>query len=387
MSSRRQFISGTVGAIMSAEFAPRFAQARSTGAAGSAKSLRILFLGGTGFIGPHHVRAAVERGHKVSVFNRGKSEADLPAAVERLVGDRNADLGAIKNRDWDAVVDLQTYSPRWVRSLGQALKGRVNHYTFISTVMAYARNNGVVDEASPLMQLAGDVDPFRTQPSGWQQYGSFKVTCEREAEAQFPRKTLVVRPGVISGPGDHTDHLAYWLARMRKGGEILAPGDPLAPLQYIDARDLADWVIRMIEEAETGTYNAVGPAMSMGMSELLGAVRSMFATPMRLTWVPSQWLIEHGVKADGTKGAPFFWTKSPNLAEPDELWLSYQVSSQRAVSKGLTFRSVATTLQDNLSWYTTLPAERQAMPFSGWAPEYEQRLLTAWHDHQAKAHE
>lgn len=370
---------------MSAESGPPFAQTRSTGTAVSSKSLRILFLGGTGFIGPHHLRAAVERGHKVSVFNRGKSEADLPAAVERLVGDRNADLGAIKNRDWDAVVDLQTYSPGWVRSLGQTLKGRVNHYTLISTVMAYARNPGVVDEASPLMQHVGDIDPFRTQPSGWHQYGSFKVACEREAEAQFPRKTLVVRPGVISGPGDSADHLAYWFARMRKGGEVLAPGDPLAPIQYIDARDLADWVIRMIEEGETGTYNAVGPARPMGMCELLGAIRSMFAIPMQLTWVPSQWLIEQGAKADGANGAPFFWTKSPNLAEPDELWLSYRVCSRRAISKGLTFRSVAATLEDNLNWYRALPAERQAKPSSGWAPEHEQRLLTAWHDDQAKA--
>jgi 2'-hydroxyisoflavone reductase len=179
-------------------------------------------LGGTGFIGPHHhVRAAITRGHRVSVFNRGKSPADIPAEVERLVGDRNGDLESIKNRDWDAVIDLQTYSPGWVRTLGQALRGRVKHYTFISTVMTYARSADVVDENSAVLQQTDAIDPYGVQPSGWVQYGAFKVLCEREGETQFPRRTLVVRPGVITGPGDDADHIAYWFARMERGGEIL----------------------------------------------------------------------------------------------------------------------------------------------------------------------
>lgn len=233
------------------------------------------------------MRAAVARGHEVSVFNRGKSAADLPLDVERLVGDRTGDLVSIQNRDWDAVIDLQTYSPVWVRGLGEALAGRVKHYTFISTVMTYARSATEIDETSPLMRHDGNVDPYQTHPSRWQQYGSFKVVCEREAQAQFPGQTLVVRPGVISGPGDPTDHLAYCFARMRRGGEILAPGDSLSPIQFIDARDLAQWVLTMVEAADTGICNAVGSPMPMAMSEFLGAVRSLFTVPMRLTWVPS----------------------------------------------------------------------------------------------------
>jgi 2'-hydroxyisoflavone reductase len=377
MNNRRQFIEGAMAALVGAEAASRFGSAQVTPA--SSTSLRILILGGTNYIGPHYVRTAVSRGHKVSVFNRGKTKADLSPTVERLIGDRNGDLRSIENREWDAVIDLQTLSPGWIRTLGRALRGRVKHYTFISSVALYAENVGIVDENSALLQLEDNVDPYRAQPSTHPQYRSFKVICEREAEAQFPRIALVIRPTVISGPEDPAHWIGYWLGRMRKSGEIAAPGDPLAPVQYIDAFDLAEWNVSMVERGETGAYNAAGPSMPMGMGELLGAARSMFSIPTRLTWIPSHWLIAQGIKSGQ---ASIFWVRPPDLAEPDAVWLSYKVSCEKAIAKGLSFRPLATTLQDILTWYKDLPSERQAELETAWKPKSEQQVLSEWHNYQ-----
>lgn len=343
--------------------------------------MRILIIGGTGFAGSHQVHAALARGHNVTTFTRSALRKDFPPEVEVVAGDRFGDLKTLKNQDWDAVIDNAAFAPLAVRALGQALKDRVRHYTLISTVMTYARDSGRIDEHSAILEYKEPVDPYTLKlPSGWPEYGSLKILCEREAEAMFSGKTLVVRPGVISGPGDTVDHIAYWFARMARGGEVLAPGEPAAPVQFIDARDLAQWVVRMAEGGETGCYNAVGPSVPMGMAELLGAVQRLFSTDTCLTWVPSRWLIEQKLKADQ---APFFWLKDPELAEYDELWLSYKVSSKKAQAMGLSFRPMSATLSDNLEWYQSLPAERQALPASGWNSELEQRLLMNWHAHSS----
>jgi nucleoside-diphosphate-sugar epimerase len=178
--------------------------------------LRVLILGGTGNIGPYHVRAAVARGHHVSVFSRGRSAAELPSGVEHLVGDRDGDLNSIHGRDWDAVLDIATFGPGWVRTLGEALKGRVGHYTFISTVSVYDNPaaNKITDEASRVLAYQGSADPYSVIREG-QDYGALKVLCEREAESQFPGAALVIRPGYIAGPGDTHPPLPYWLLRMR----------------------------------------------------------------------------------------------------------------------------------------------------------------------------
>jgi 2'-hydroxyisoflavone reductase len=346
--------------------------------------LNILIIGGAGFAGSHQVHAAVSRGHKVAVLSRrGKREvASVPSSVEELVGDRFGELDEIKGRIWDAVIDFAAFAPLGVRMLGEQLGGQIKHYTLVSTVMTYSRTGFEVDELSPVLEFDGTADPFTLQmPKGWRQYGSLKVLCEREAERQFPGRTLIARPSVISGPGDGVDHIAYWFARMQKGGEILAPGNPLAPIQFIDARDLAEWLIRMVESNETGTYNAAGPMMTMTMCELLGAVRSLFSTPLQLTWVSSQWLTEQKVTADQ---APFFWVRDPQSAQPDELWLSYRVSSAKAHAKGLAYRPLSSTLADNLSWFRSLPEERQASPRSGWTEKYERELLMSWREHCQK---
>jgi 2'-hydroxyisoflavone reductase len=303
------------------------------------KCLRILIIGGSGFAGSHCVHAAAARGHQVTVFSRGAKKLDLPSEIEFFAGDRYKDLNAIENRDWDAVIDFAAYAPLAVRQLGAALKGRVAHYTFISTVMTYARTDGRVDESSAVLPHTDPVDPYAVQRhSGWYQYGSLKVLSEQEARRQFPRTTLIVRPGVIVGPGDSVDHIAYWFGRMEQGGEILVPGDPSAPVQFIDARDLAKWIVDMVERRETGVYNATGPEVPIQMGALLDELREPFRVPMNLASVPTSWLIEQGLRADDV---PFFWVKNPEAAEHDELWLSYRVSSDKALAKGLVHRSLA----------------------------------------------
>ena len=216
---------------------------------------------------------------------------------------------------------------------------------------------------------------------GWYQYGSFKVLCEQEAEKQFAKRTLIVRPGVIVGPGDRTTHLNHWLARMEQGGEVLAPGDPLDPAQFIDARDLARWTLLMVEQGEKGLYNAVGPKMPLSMGELMGALRSLFVQPLHLTWAPTSWLTDQRLRADE---APFFWVKNIPSTQRDEFWISYRVSSQKAEAKGLKYRRISDTLVDTLEWFNKLPPEKRPTPKSAWTKIDEETLLAAWHARQPK---
>jgi 2'-hydroxyisoflavone reductase len=369
MIERRAFLKeGLALAVM--VIAAKQTQSARAATGDKTKPLRILILGGTGFIGPYHVRYAVQRGHHVSVFNRGIRQADLPNEVEHLQGDRNGDLKSIIGRDWDAVLDLPTVVPEWVRSVGEALKGRVGHYTFISSTAVYGSSldsDNVLEDA-PLAKYEGQADPFTlTALGGIELYGPLKAVSEAEAERQFPHKTLIVRPGLIVGPGD--DRFNYWLVRMQKGGEVLAPGAPLDPVQLIDVRDLAEFNIRMVEKRETGAYNATGPAMPLTWGEMLGAIRGRYATPMKLTWVPSDWLLQKKVMLN--KDLPVWW--------PDPKLRGVNLTSvSKAVAKGMTFRSLDTTCNDVAAWQATRPVEQQTLRV-GWPVEREQDMLKAWH--------
>src|SRR6266404_1200384 len=220
------------------------------------KPLRILILGGTGFTGPFQVRYALSRGHHVTVFNRGKTHpGELPEGVEQLIGDRNGQLDALKDRQWDVAIDNPTSLPAWVRDAAQILKGNVDRYVFISTISVYADTSKGVDETAPLAKYDGP-DPYKetieaVKASGYKSYGPLKVLSEKEAENWFPGKTLIIRPGRIVGPRDETDRFTYWPVLIDRGGEVLAPGSPNDPVQFIDARDLAEWTIRMVENRET----------------------------------------------------------------------------------------------------------------------------------------
>jgi 2'-hydroxyisoflavone reductase len=347
----------------------------------AAKPLSILILGGTGFTGPFQVRYALERGHKVTVFNRGKTHpGETPKEVEQLIGDRNGQLDALKNRKWDVVIDNPTMLPAWVRDAAQILKGNVERYVFISTISVFADTSKPgADESAPLAKYTG-ADPMKETrdtvvASKFALYGPLKALSEQEAEKWFPKQTLVIRPGLIVGPRDETDRFSYWPVRLDRGGEVLAPGDPSDPVQIIDGRDLAEWIIRMVEQQETGIYNATGPAKELGIGQMLDTIKSANKSNATFTWVNADFL-------EAQKVAP--WSDMPVWIPPrGEEGGGARISIQKALAKGLTFRPLAETARDTLAWFKSQPAERQAKLKAGLTPEREKEVLAAWHK-QAK---
>jgi 2'-hydroxyisoflavone reductase len=334
----------------------------------AAKPLRILILGGTGFTGPHQVRYAVARGHKVTVFNRGKTNpGSVPATVERLEGDRNGQLDALKGREWDAVIDVPSTLPRWVRDAATLLKDSAGQYVFISTISVYKdESKPGADETSPLMELA---DPTVEEVSGGN-YGGLKALAEKEAEKAFPGRTTVIRPGLIVGQGDNSDRFTYWPARIARGGEVLAPGNPNDPVQFIDVRDLAEWIIRMVEQKAFGTYNAVGPEHRLSMAEMLYGIKAVTTAGAQFTWVPATFL-------EAQKVGP--WSDMPVWIPPVGDMAGFgTISIKRALDKGLTFRSLADTAQATLEFHESRPADRKAKLRAGLTPEREAEVLTAW---------
>jgi 2'-hydroxyisoflavone reductase len=340
-----------------------------------AKPLRILILGGTGFTGPHQVRYALERGHKVTLFNRGREARIWPAQVEALIGDRNTgDLKALKGREWDVCIDNPTTLPFWVRDAGRVLHGKVRQYVFISTVSVYAADDKPADESAALAKYTGKDAMAETLESlranVGELYGPLKAASEEEARKQFPGMVTIIRPGLIVGPGDETDRFTYWPARLSRGGEVAAPGDGTDPVQFIDARDLAEWTIRMAESRTVGTFNATGPEHPIQMREMLTTIAAAIHSDARITWVASDFLEAHKIEA---------WSDMP-------VWVPGRGDSagfarrniRKAVSAGLTFRPLAITASDTLDWFRQLPASRQAKLKAGMSPAREEELLSAW---------
>ena len=343
----------------------------------SAKPLRILILGGTGFTGPYQVRYALSRGHKITVFNRGKTHpGELPEGVEQLIGDRNGKLDALKDRQWDVVIDNPTSVPVWVRDAAQILNGNVDRYVFISTISVYADTSKPgTDESAPLAKYNGPDAMKETRDSltasKFALYGPLKALSEHEAEKWFPKKTLIIRPGLIVGPGDETDRFTYWPVRVDRGGEVLAPGEPSDPVQFIDARDLAEWTIRMVERGETGIYNATGPERKLGIGEMLETMKSTLSSDAKLTWVSADFL-------EAQKVAP--WSDMPVWIPPrGEEAGGNKVSNKQALAKGLTFRPLPETARETLTWFKKLPQDRQSHLKAGLTPEREAEVLAVWH--------
>ena len=376
MTTRRDlFKLGALAAAAAAlpSFATAAGEAKSVGKA--AKPLNILILGGTGFTGPFQVEYALKRGHKVTLFNRGKRPSpEWPAAVEQLHGDRNTgDLAALKGRKWDVCIDNPTSLPFWVRDAGQVLKGNVGHYLFISTISVYADGSRPgINENSPLAQYKGKDAMAETQQTLRADienlYGPLKALSEAEAHKQFGKNVTIVRPGYIVGPRDETDRFTYWPPRVAQGGEILVPGDGNDPIQILDGRDLGEWMIRLAETGTIGTFNACGPDYPLSMDAMLYGCQAVTGGGMTLTHVSPAFLDEQQV------GLPI-WVPSK-----DNPYAGYgAVSNERAIAAGLTFRPLATTVQDLLAWFHSLPAERQAKLGAGITREKEAELLKAWH--------
>lgn len=386
-TSRREFLirSGSAAALMTLN-AGAFAQQTSqpkprTGAPGApdpknrpaskpaAKPLKILILGGTGFLGPQTVDAAVQRGHTLTLFNRGKTHPGMFPDIEQIHGDRNKDLKLLADRKWDVVIDNCGYFPRQIREAAEVLKGNIGQYVFISSISVYKDNSKPgMDESNPLGTIA---DENFEQITG-ESYGPLKALCEQAAEKAFPGKTTNIRPGLIVGPGDPSDRFTYWPARVDRGGEVLAPGAPSDPIQYIDARDLGIWIVKVVEDGTMGAFNAVGPLKEHTMLDLLKACQAATPNKSTLTWVDADFLEAQKVSA---------WSDMPVWVPPTGDMAGFErVSAAKAIAKGLTFRPIEETTKATLEWFKGESAERQANLKAGLKPEREAEVLKAWHE-------
>lgn len=326
---------------------------------------RLLILGGTGFIGPAIVAAARARGHRVTLFNRGKTNPHLFPDVETIVGDRTTDLGRLKGRTWDAVLDTWTRYPSAVREAAELLREQVGQYLFVSTISVYKLGREPLDERSAVLTTA-EPPP---ENMDLHNYGPLKVRCEQAAAQAMPGRVTVVRPGVIAGPGDPTDRFTYWPVRLARGGEVLVPGDPGYRMQFIDVRDLGEWIITAVEARHFGVYNAVGPA-DPDLRSVLEDCRSGVASDARFAWVDDKWL-EKNDAGD--------WNDFPLAVAPDSPICGFaRVSATAAIDKGLRFRPLSVTAKDTLAWWNAQPAERREKPRPGLTPAREAELLKRW---------
>lgn len=327
--------------------------------------MRLLIIGGTVFVGRHLVEQALRRGHSITIFNRGRSNPDLFPEAEHVFGDRASDLSALGGRTWDAVIDTCGYHPRDVRYTATALKDKINCYLFVSSLSVYADDApaGVTEDA-PVATLTEDVD---TMVASAENYGPLKALCEQAVLDALPNCALVVRPGLIVGPYDRSDRFTYWPVRIQEGGEVLAPGDPEAPVQFIDAGDLAAWMLDCTEQGIGGVFNATGPANTLTMGEVLDTCRLATLSNARLTWVDEDFLMTHEV-------APY--TEMP-LWVPSAYVGFNRVDCSKAIAYGLNFRPLLDTVSDTLEWHATRPADTVLR--AGLSPSREAELLAAWH--------
>lgn len=318
--------------------------------------MKVLLLGGPRFLGRALADAALERGHELTFFNRGRTNASLYPEVERIVGDRDGGLDGLGGRTWDVVIDTCGYLPRVVRASAEALAGS-GHYCFVSSISAYADFSVPANEESPVAELGDLPDDEVTAES----YGALKALCEQAVRDVFDGRALVIRPGLIVGPYDPTGRFTYWPHRVARGGEVLAPGPPERPTQVIDVRDLAEWTISLCEDGVSGTYNATHPGVTF--EELLDTCRSVSASDTRVTWVTDEFLVEQGV---GEWMELPLWIADPTMAAMD------RVDVSRAVAAGLGFRPLADTVRATLEQAETTDA-------AGLSPEREAELLAIWH--------
>lgn len=332
-----------------------------------AKKMRVLILGGTAFLGPSIVEHALERGHEVTLFNRGRTRPELFAHLEQLRGDRDGDLEALKRRTWDVVIDTSGYTPRIVRDSATLLADKVRQYIFISSVSVYASNaQPNMNEDAPVGTLD---DPTIEQVTG-ATFGPLKALCEQAAEAAMPGRVTNIRPGLIVGKRDGTDRFTYWTARIDRGGDVLCPGDGNDPVQIIDVMDLGKWIVHVAENNTTGVFNALGPKGGMPMQTMLKACQDVTDNASNLVWVDAEFLAQHGVRA---------WSDMPVWvpAIGDSRGFGTR-SCDRAVAAGLTFSPIRETCAQTLEWFKSLPEDRQRNLRAGISAERETEVLKAW---------
>jgi 2'-hydroxyisoflavone reductase len=314
--------------------------------------LDLLVIGGGVFLGRAVVEAALRDGHRVTVFNRGRSSPAPQAGVEHLVGDRCADLAALRGRRWDAVVDTCAFTPDVAASLLDVIEGSIGRYVFVSSISAYADFSRPPDEDSPTRSASGEElamarsipDERRGNASSYgKAYGPLKRSCEEMAEGRLGDRAIVVRAGVLVGPGDYTDRFTYWVRRIDGGGRVACPGDPGRAVQVIDVRDAAAWMVRAADQGRSGAYNVTGPEQTLSMREMLKTCRQVSGSGAELVWVPEDTLAAAGV---------VHWTEMPLWlpAARTDLRHFMNVSTAKAMATGLRFRPLRETVADVLAW-------------------------------------
>ncbi|NNM33917.1 MAG: NAD-dependent epimerase/dehydratase family protein [Gemmatimonadetes bacterium] len=328
----------------------------------SPRPLDILVLGGTGFIGPHQVQYALDRGHSVTLFNRGQSAPDRFPDLETIIGDRENDLEGLRGRQWDAVIDNSATNPEWVRASAQLLADSAGRYLYVSSTGVFFPylTTGADESVEPLLEK----DPEKGMSSS---YGVDKALSEDEVEDAFGDRAVVVRPHFIAGPGDPTDRFTSWPVRLADRSEVVGPGTPEDPVQYIDVRDLTSWMVRLLENEVGGVFNAGGPAERQGVGEFIRRVAAGIGSTAEVTWIDDlDFLGEHQFSA------------VPWIPPEGDLLGMATVNSDKALSQGLVLRPVEETARDSLEWFRSQPEERQAELRHGPDAEAEAQMLAAW---------
>jgi 2'-hydroxyisoflavone reductase len=329
-------------------------------------------LGGTAFTGPFQVKYALDRGHEVTIFSRGRTEPttnqEVFDRVEKLIGDRDNDLEALKGREWDAVIDNSASIPRWVRQSTEILKDHCETYLYTSSLSVHSDNSKIgITEDDPVATID---DPTVEEITG-ETYGPLKALCEEEVQKAFPDGAIIVRPHLIVGPGDRSDRWTYWPVRIARGGEVMAPGTPDDPVQFIDTRDLAEFDVHLVETRQLNTYSAVGPGESLTFGPMLEGIKAAISSDATFTWVPADFLAEHEVRP---------WGEMTAWLPPEGEFAGFSMfDNSRAFAAGLKFRPLADTAKATWDWWQTLPEERRSNPRAGLAQEKEERVLAAWY--------
>lgn len=368
-NTRRRFLKTSLlgGAAVAAGCAPEVAENQQP-AKEPWQPLRILVLGGTGFIGPHMVKEALRRGHSVELFNRGRTNNELFPDLKLHKGDRNNGLDSLEGGEWDVVVDNSGYVPRHVEDSARLLAPVVSHYLYISTISVYGDFSKPINEDTAV----GTLDDESVEEVTGETYGPLKALCEQRVVTEVgAERTTILRPTYICGPGDRTDRFTYWPVRTMRGGDMLWPGTPDDPIQIIDVRDLANFTIDCLEQKTTGTYNTATPGGDFTMGDLLEDCLAVTAADMAPTWVAPAFLNEKAVRLP-------IW-EDPNGEQSAML----RVDASRAAVAGLKNRPTRETTRDTVTWWKSLPAERTASTRAGLSPERETELLKLWEDSNA----
>jgi 2'-hydroxyisoflavone reductase len=318
--------------------------------------MRLLVLGGTKFLGRHAIDAALGAEHEVTLFTRGKTNPELFPEAEHLRGDRDGGLGALEGRSWDGAVDTSGFVPRIVRQSAELLRDSVQRYVFVSSISVYDDFSAPVDETSPVARLD---DPSSEEVL--EHYGALKAACEEVVEGAYGDRSARVRAGLIVGPHDATDRFTYWPRRIAAGGDVLCPGNPEAPVQFVDARDLGAWLVKLALEGPGGVFNATGPAERLSFVELLDRMRATIGSDANLVWTDEQRILAADVQP---------WTELPLWLPGSEHAGMARADISRALAAGLTFRPLEETIADTLAWDGTVPGDRPTL-----RQEKEQEIL------------